>query len=102
MTEDEWVAVWMLNIVKKRKRIDKFIYQSLQDIVKVGGDNVIKNFEDKFKELQVEGHRKSDGISTSVMFTEEDEYIEDEEEMEEDSNDDAEQESQTETEDKEM
>ena len=93
----------MLNVIKKRKRIDKYIYQSLRDIVKVGGDNVIKNFEDKFKELRVKGHRKSDGISTSVMFTEEDEYIEDEEEMEEDSNDDdAEQESQTETEDKEM
>ena len=51
MTEDEWVAVWMLNIIKKRKRLDKFVYQSLRDIVKVGGDNVIKNFEEKFKEL---------------------------------------------------
>ena len=29
MTEDKWVAVWMLNIVKKRKRLDKFVYQSL-------------------------------------------------------------------------
>ena len=45
MTEDEWVTVWMLNIVKKRKRLDKFVYQSLKNIVKVGGDNVIKNFE---------------------------------------------------------
>ena len=104
MIEDEWVAVWMLNIVKKRKRIDKFIYQSLLDIVKFGGDNVIKNFEDKFKELRVEGHRKSDGMSTSVIFTEEDEYIDDEEEMEEGDSDDNEdeQETQTETEDKEM
>ena len=51
MTEDEWVSVWMLGIVKKRKRLDKFVYQSLRDIVKVGGDNMIKNFEEKFKEL---------------------------------------------------
>ena len=29
MTEDEWVAVWMLGIIKKRKRLDKFVYQSL-------------------------------------------------------------------------
>ena len=41
----------MLSIIKKRKRLDKFVYQSLRDVVKVGGDNVIKNFEDKFKEL---------------------------------------------------
>ena len=51
MTEDEWVAVWMLSIIKRRKRLDKFMYQSLRDVVKVGGDNVIKNFEEKFKEL---------------------------------------------------
>ena len=44
MTEDEWVAVWMLGIIKKRKRLDKFVYQSLQDVVKAGGDNVVKNF----------------------------------------------------------
>ena len=29
MTEDKWVAVWMLGIVKKKKRLDKFVYQSL-------------------------------------------------------------------------
>ena len=29
MTEDEWVAVWMLNIVNKRKRLVEFVYQSL-------------------------------------------------------------------------
>ena len=49
MAEDEWVAVWMLSIIKKRKRLGKFINQSLQDIVE--GDNVVKNFEEKFKEL---------------------------------------------------
>ena len=104
MTEDEWVAVWMLSIIKKRKRLDKFVYQFLPDVVKIGGDNVVKNFEEKFKALQVEGHRKESNSSASVMFTEQDEYIEDDEEMEEgdSDNDDDEQESEGEMEDKEM
>ena len=25
MTEDEWVTIWMLGVVKKRKRLDKFV-----------------------------------------------------------------------------
>ena len=29
MTEDEWVVTWMLGIVKKRKKLDKFAYQAL-------------------------------------------------------------------------
>ena len=70
MTEDEWVAVWMLGIIKRRKKLDKFVYQSLRDIIKIGGDNVIKNFEEKFKELCVEGNRQETN-SSSVMFTEE-------------------------------
>ena len=40
VTEDEWDAVWMLSIVK---RIHKFIHQALRDVVKLGGDNVVKN-----------------------------------------------------------
>ena len=90
MTEDEWAAVWMLSIIKKRKRLDKFVYKSLRDVVKVGGDNVIKNFEYKFKELWIEGNRK-ESSSASVMFTEENEYYDDEE-MEEDDLDDEDQE----------
>ena len=68
--------------------------------MKVGGDNVFKNFEEKFKELRVEGHRKELNSSASVMFTEEDEYF-DEEEMEEESYEDNQDESQTEAKDKE-
>ena len=45
--------------------------------MKVGGDNVVKNFEEKFKELQVEGNRKEVN-SSLVMFTEEDEYYDEE------------------------
>ena len=78
MAEDEQVTVWMIGIIKKREKLDKFVYQSLRDIVKAGGDNLIKNFEDKFKELRVEGNRKEVN-SSSVMFTEEDEYFSSEE-----------------------
>ena len=61
----------------------------------------MRNFEEKFKELRVEGHRKESNSSTSVMFTEEDEYF-DEEEMEDDEiYDDDQDESQAENEDKE-
>ena len=45
MTEEEWVTVWKLGIIKKRKRLDKFIYQAFMNIVKVGGENVIQNFQ---------------------------------------------------------
>ena len=44
-TEDEWVTVWMLSIVKKRKRINKFIHQELINVVKDGGTYVLENFE---------------------------------------------------------
>ena len=52
MAENEWVAVWMLRIVKKRERLDIFIYKALRDVVKLSGDNVIQNFEEQFKELR--------------------------------------------------
>ena len=69
MTKDEWVAVWMLSIVKKRKKVDKLIYQALRDVVKVGGDDVLENFEKKFKETRIKGCRK-DASSASIMYTE--------------------------------
>ena len=100
MTKDEYVAVWMLGIINKRKRLDKFVYQSLWDIVKVGGDNIVKNFEEKFKELWVEGNRKETN-SSSVMFTEEDKYYDAEEMKEDDLDDEDQDESQIEDEDQE-
>ena len=80
ITEDEWNVVWMLTMVKKRKRIDRFIQQALRDVVKLGGDIVVKNFEDKFKELRVEGCRKDGGSSSLVMFTEDGEEMDEEDE----------------------
>ena len=69
VTKDEWDAVWMLSIVKKHKKIDQFIQQALRDVVKHGGDNVITNFENKFKELRVEGCCRDGGSSSAVMYT---------------------------------
>ena len=66
----------MLRIVKKRKRLDRFIYQALRDVVKLGGEDVIKNFEETFKRLQVEGCRKDGPFS--VMYAED---MEDEDDL---------------------
>ena len=77
VTEDKWDAVWMLTIVKRQKRIDKFIHQALRDVVKLGGDDVIKNFEEKFKQLRVEGCCRDGGSSSSVIYTEDVEMTED-------------------------
>ena len=79
----------MLTVVKKRKRIDKFIQQALRDVVKLGGDDVIKNIEEKFKELRFEGCSKDGGSSSSVMYTEDREDM-DEEDLSDDYDSEAE------------
>ena len=67
MTHNEWIAVWMLGNVRKRRKINKYVYQALRNVVKEGGVNILQNFENKFKEMRVEGCRKS---APSVMYTE--------------------------------
>ena len=49
----------MLQKLKKRKRLENFEIQSLREIVKTNGPDVVKNFEEKFKEIRVEGKRKT-------------------------------------------
>ena len=44
MTEDQWVSVQMLSVIKKRKKIEKSIYQALRNVVKEGGEKVLENF----------------------------------------------------------
>ena len=56
---DEFHMVWMLQKLKKRKRMENFELQSLREVVKINGPDVVKNFEEKFKEIRVEGKRKS-------------------------------------------
>ena len=66
MTFNEFYMIWML---KKRKRMENFEIQTLKDIVKDNKEDVVENFEKKFKEIRVEGKRKSHN-SSSTMFTE--------------------------------
>ena len=57
-------------------------------MVKHGGDDVIKNFEDKFKELRVEGCCKDGGLLSSVMYTEDREDMDEEDLLDDDYNED--------------
>ena len=66
---EEWKSVWMLQKTKRRKSIEVFQYQTLWDNVKVGGDDMVKNFGAKFRELKIEGLWKM-LIKTLFMGTE--------------------------------
>ena len=68
MTFGKFHSVWILQKLKKRKRMENFEIQALRDVVKDNSLDVVKNFEKKFKEIRVEGKRKS--LSSSTMFTE--------------------------------
>ena len=59
MTFDEFHTVWILQKLKKRKRMENCEIQSLREIVKTNGPDVVKNFEEKFKKIRVEGKRKT-------------------------------------------
>ena len=59
ISQDEWFSVWILGCVRKRKIIDNFEYEALINVIKEGGVDVIENFEKKFKQMKVEGNRKS-------------------------------------------
>ena len=66
ITKDEWFAAWMLGRVRKRKKIDSHELQSLRNVVKRGGDTIVKDFENTFQELVVEGKRKKASV---VIYT---------------------------------
>ena len=57
MTFDEFHSVWMLQKLKKRKRMENFEIQAQREIVKDNSEDVVENFEKKFKEFRVEGKR---------------------------------------------
>ncbi len=65
ITFDELHIVWMLQKLKKRRKMENFELQTLREVVKVNGPDVVKNFEEKFKEIRVEGKRKSLKDSTT-------------------------------------
>ena len=47
-----------LEKMRKRRKMEGFALQSLRNVVKEGGPNVVTNFEKKFKEIKVEGKQK--------------------------------------------
>ena len=59
----------MLQKLKKRWKMESFELQALREVVKENGQDVVQNFENKFKEIRVEGKRKSLKESTA-LYTE--------------------------------
>ena len=55
ITFEEFISVWMLGKIKRRKKMESFKIQALRDVVKAGGEEVIENLEEKFIEVRVEG-----------------------------------------------
>ena len=69
MTFDEFHSIWMLQKLKKRKRMENFEIQALREIVKENNKDVVERFETKFREIRIEGKRKYLN-SSSTMYTE--------------------------------
>ena len=68
MTFDEFHLVWMLQKLKKRRKMENFELQALREVVKENSEDVVQNFEHKFKEIRVQGKRKSLNAS-STLYT---------------------------------
>ena len=45
ITFEEFISVWMLGEIKRRKKMESFKIQALINIVKAGGEEVIENLE---------------------------------------------------------
>ena len=48
----------VVKLIQKREKVDSHELQTLRNLVKKGGEEVIKNFEDAFKEVTIEGEKK--------------------------------------------
>ena len=68
ITFDEFHTVWMLQKLKKRRKMENFELQALREVVKENAENVVHNFEQKFKEICVEGKRKSLNVSSTLYI----------------------------------
>ena len=51
-------------MLKKWKKMESFELQALREVVKENAENVVERFEEKFKEIQIQGKRKSHKTST--------------------------------------
>ena len=54
---DEFHLVWMLMKLRKSKKIESFELQALRDVAKENAEDVVTRFENKFKEIRIEGKR---------------------------------------------
>merc|ERR1712002_1376485 len=57
ISETEWFSMFMMIQTKKRKGVEGHQIQGLKDIVKKGGDEVIEQFREKYKEMRIESNR---------------------------------------------
>merc|ERR1711895_164826 len=55
--DKEWFSTWMMVQTRKRKGIESFQLQGLRDVVKKGGEEVMKEFREKYRELKIESNR---------------------------------------------
>ena len=67
MSFHEFDTVWMLEKMKKRRKIENFELLSLRNVFKEGCSKSVSNLKKKFKEMKIERKRKS---YTSLMYTE--------------------------------
>merc|ERR1712002_1276195 len=57
ISDIEWFSMFMMIQTKKRKGVEGHQIQSLREIVKKGGDEVIEQFREKYKEMRIETNR---------------------------------------------
>merc|ERR1712112_494060 len=57
ITEREWFSMFMMVQTKKRKGVESHQLQSLREVVKKGGEDVMKEFREKYKEMIIESNR---------------------------------------------
>ncbi len=70
VTDEEMLTMWMLRTVKKRKKMETYEYHILRDVVKKEeGEAMSMRFEEKYKELKVEGKREK-VVETHYMGSE--------------------------------
>ena len=55
--DKEWFSVWMMIETRKRKGMENYELAELRNIVKENGEDVMKKFRTKYRELKVEPNR---------------------------------------------
>ena len=56
LTNKEWNSIWMMVETEKRRGTENYQSQELRKVVKANWDNVLKDFRDKYRELNIESN----------------------------------------------